>query len=66
MDKATRHAEKKRARARGEEVEMDADTESVQSEDLIEDFPDKTEELLRDMLVAPKAKDKEEEEDQNL
>ena len=39
---------------------IDEDTESVASEDLIEDFPDKTEELLREMLIAKKAKDNEE------
>jgi WD40 repeat protein len=51
VDKATMHAEKKRKRAAGEKIPMSDDTMSVNSEDLLEDFPDKTEELLKQMLI---------------
>jgi hypothetical protein len=48
------HEEKKKKRAAGEKIPMSEDTMSINSDDLEEEKPDRTEELLRQMLIQQK------------
>lgn len=47
VNKAELHTEKKRRIKNGEKIEIDDDTRSIQSEDILEEYPDPTEEILR-------------------
>ena len=48
--------EKKVKMKRGEHVDLNDDTRSVQSEDILEEYPDPSEELLRKVYNRNKSK----------
>ena len=56
VNKAELHMEKKVKMKRGEHVDLNDDTRSVQSEDILEEYPDPSEELLRKVYNRNKSK----------
>lgn len=50
VDKTQVHMNKKAKLRRGEEVEINDETRSIQSEDIFEEYPDPSEELLKEIL----------------
>jgi hypothetical protein len=50
LDRTQAHMSKKARQKRGEQVEMHDETRSIQSEDIYEEYPDPSEELLKEIL----------------
>lgn len=50
VDRTQSHMNKKARQKRGEQVEMHDETRSIQSEDIYEEYPDPSEELLKEIL----------------
>lgn len=51
------HMEKIALRTGGEEIVLNDDTRSIDSEDLLEPLPDPTEEMLRELLIKERKKE---------
>ena len=56
VNKAEIHMEKKIKAKRGEHVDMNDDTKSIQSEDILEEYPDPSEDLLKKIYNRNKLK----------
>ena len=56
VNKAELHMEKKIKMKKGEHVEFNDDTRSIQSEDILEEYPDPSEELLKRTYNRNKSK----------